>query len=57
MSTSIDAPGEMVFTEVPPFTMPTLNVVLIPVGGTMSPMFAMARPIAWIALGTRLNAP
>lgn len=46
MSISIAASGEIVFTDVPPFTMPTLNVVLMPAGGCRSPMLAMARPMA-----------
>ncbi len=52
MSTAIVASPAMVFTEVPPPTLPTVKVVLGSAGTCTSPMCAIARPIAWIALGT-----
>ena len=46
MSTSIAPLAEIVLTEVPPLTMPTLKVVLGSVGTFSSEMLAIARPIA-----------
>jgi len=41
----------MALTEVPPRTVPTVNVVLGEEGVLTSAIFAIARPMAWIALG------
>ena len=51
MSTFILASAAMALTEVPPVTVPTVNVVLGSDGVCKSEIFAIARPIAWIALG------
>ena len=51
MSTAIRASAAMALTEVPPLTVPTVKVVLGSDGGCRSEIFAIARPIAWIALG------
>ena len=40
----------IVLTEVPPVTVPTVKVVFGSAGVRSSPIFAIARPIAWIAL-------
>ena len=45
-STSMAPNGEMVFTDVPPDTIPTLKVVLGDIGTWKSPIRAMARPMA-----------
>ncbi len=50
MSRPSSASAAMAFTDVPPVTVPTVNVVLGSVGVRTSPIFAIARPIAWIAL-------
>ena len=47
----MDAESEIVFTEVPPWITPTLNVVFGSSGTWNSAICAMARPIAWIGLG------
>lgn len=52
MSTAMRASGAMVFTEVPPPTVPTVKVVLGVVGVRISEILAMARPMPWMALGT-----
>ena len=46
------ASGAMVFTEVPPPTVPTVKVVLGEVGVRISEILAIARPMPWMALGT-----
>jgi hypothetical protein len=46
----------MEFTEVPPSITPTLNVVFGFDGVVMSPIIAMALPIAWMGVGVP-NAP
>lgn len=46
----------MALTDVPPLTVPTVNVVLGSAGGCSSEIFAIARPIAWIALGNPNSA-
>ena len=51
MSTAIRASAAIALTEVPPVTVPTVNVVLGSDGGCNSPIFAIALPMAWIALG------
>jgi hypothetical protein len=38
-------------TEVPPLTVPTVNVVFGSPGVCSSEIFAIALPMAWIALG------
>ena len=57
MSTAMRASGAMVLTEVPPPTVPTVNVVFGKLGVRMSAILAMARPMPWMALGTCPNAP
>ena len=47
----MDAEPEIVFTEVPPWITPTLNVVFGSSGTWNSAICAIARPIAWIGLG------
>ncbi len=56
MSTSIQPSNGIEFTEVPPPTRPTLNVVFGSVGTWNSAIFAMARPIASIGFA-RPKAP
>ena len=60
MSTAIRLPLAMALTEVPPLTVPTVKVVFGSDGGCRSDIFAIARPMAWIALGRpnswKLNA-
>ena len=51
MSICIFASAAMVLTDVPPPTVPTVNVVFGSVGVRMSAIFAIARPMPWIALG------
>ena len=51
MSTAIFASAAMALTEVPPLTVPTVKVVLGSDGGCSSEIFAIARPMAWMALG------
>jgi hypothetical protein len=51
MSTAIRASPAMALTEVPPETVPTVKVVFGSDGVCRSEIFAMARPMAWIALG------
>ena len=51
MSTAIRASAAMALTEVPPLTVPTVKVVFGSDGGCSSEIFAIARPMAWIALG------
>ena len=50
MSIAMRASPAIVLTEVPPLTVPTVNVVFGSDGVVISPIFAIARPIAWIAL-------
>jgi len=50
-STSIEPLGEIVFTDVPPSMIPTLNVAFGVVGTWMSAIAAIARPNAWMGLG------
>ncbi|MNT88648.1 hypothetical protein D3C72_2292380 [compost metagenome] len=57
MSMAMRASGAMVFTEVPPPTVPTVKVVLGKLGVRTSAILAMARPMPWIALGTWPKAP
>ena len=47
MSIAIFASGAIVLTEVPPLTVPTVNVVFGDAGVRTSAILAMARPIAW----------
>ena len=56
MSTSMDASPAIEFTDVPPFTTPTVYVVFGLAGTCTSAISAIARPMAWIALGMP-NAP
>jgi hypothetical protein len=51
MSTAILGSAAMALTEVPPATVPTVKVVFGSFGGFNSEIFAIARPMAWIALG------
>ena len=51
MSTVMRASPAMALTEVPPRTVPTVKVVLGSLGVSSSEILAMARPMAWIALG------
>jgi len=51
MSTAIRASAAMALTEVPPLTVPTVKVVLGSIGVCSSEIFAIALPIAWVALG------
>jgi hypothetical protein len=52
MSTVIRASAAIALTEVPPLTVPTVNVVFGSEGVCRSAILAIARPIAWIALGS-----
>ena len=56
MSTSIQPSNGIEFTDVPPPTRPTLNVVFGCFGTWISLIFAIARPIAPIGLAMP-NAP
>ena len=57
MSIAMRASGAMVFTDVPPPTVPTVKVVLGKLGVRTSAILAIARPMPWIALGTWPKAP
>jgi hypothetical protein len=50
-STVMCASLAMALTDVPPRTVPTVNVVFGSAGVSMSAIRAIARPMAWIALG------
>ncbi len=51
MSISMTASPAIALTEVPPEMVPTVKVVFGSFGVLRSPIFAIARPIAWMALG------
>ena len=51
LQTPVRAIRRQVFTEVPPWITPTLNVVFGSFGTWNSAICAIARPIAWIGLG------